>query len=111
MSFKFPKWLIVEYISQINTELFNRALPIEELKITQNLKGPDYLALAWDFNIELNPETIQNCDCLFDTLAHELIHIYQDWLEIPNNHNGKFFRYFEEKADGLYDSKIGLTIY
>jgi len=111
MFYKHPKWLINEYIRQINKELFNGCLPLEEIKITQKLKDKSFAALACGSDIELNPFYVNNADLLFETLAHELIHVYQDLLGLPPNHNTKFFRFFEEKANNLYDCKLGLAIY
>jgi predicted SprT family Zn-dependent metalloprotease len=102
---KFPKWLIEEYIIQINKEIFSGFLPVNELKITQKLKGNDALAFYSDYEIELNP-SLMDCSELFFTLGHELIHFYQDILEIPTNHNGKFFRFFGKKIKETYDYKF-----
>lgn len=97
MSFKFPKWLIAEYLEQLNRELFNNLMDISDLKVKQTLKDNNVYAYAWNFEINLNPNRIGNCDELFNTLAHELIHYYQESLEIPNNHGGAFFRFFAKK--------------
>jgi hypothetical protein len=98
---KFPKWLIVEYIEQINKDIFGGFLPVEQLSVTQKLKGNDALAFYSDYEIELNPSLL-DCEELFFTLAHELIHFYQDILELPFNHNGKFFRFYGEKITEIY---------
>lgn len=99
---KYPAWLIDEYIEQINHELFNNMLPIESLKIRQHTKGTDFSALYFDGKIELFLHHIYSLDILFATLAHELVHYYQDILELPTNHNGKFFRYYTEKYLDIY---------
>ena len=103
MSFKFPKWLIAEYLEQLNRDLFDNRMDISDLKVKQNLKNPRIFAYEWNFTIQLNPGKIGHCDELFNTLAHELIHYYQESLEIPNNHGGAFFRFYAKKYCGLFD--------
>lgn len=98
---KFPRWLIAEFVNQINREIFGGFLPVEQLKIKQTLKKNSELAFYTDFEIELNPKLLDSEE-LFFTLAHELIHFYQDVLEIPMNHNGKFFRFFGDKIKTTY---------
>jgi|WetSurMetagenome_2_1015567.scaffolds.fasta_scaffold08302_9 hypothetical protein len=100
---KFPRWLIVEYAKQINKELFNNLLPIELLGIRQTTKDND-IAFYTDYEIGINYKRLGNdCEELFITLAHEFIHFYQDILKLPLNHNGKFFRFYHDKACNLYD--------
>lgn len=99
----YPKWLIAEMVKQINREVFGGVLPLESLRIKQTRKPSEFCALYWDCEIELftfqNPDTFE----LFNTIAHEMIHFYQDCLELPMNHGGAFFRYYSAKCKALYD--------
>jgi len=99
---KFPAWLIAEYLRQINQELFNGAIKLHTVKVKQTLKEKHIFAYCLDKTIELNPKAIKTTDELFNTLAHELIHVYQFMLGLPTNHNGKFFKVFAKKACNLY---------
>lgn len=102
---KYPKWLIAEYVDQINRELFNGVLPIEELTFRQYEYDEHYSAVYFDYNIDLYINWQRSTDELFATLAHEMVHYFQDLLDIPTNHNGKFFRYYADKFVKVYGEK------
>jgi hypothetical protein len=78
-------------------------LSVELLRIYQTAKDQD-IAFYTDYEIGLNYKRLNNdCEELFITIAHELIHFFQDMLELPLNHNGKFFKYYHDKACNLYN--------
>ena len=99
----FPRWLIAEFVKQINQEVFNNALPIKELIVKQCRKPSEFCALYWDCEIQIFTANHPDTPELFSTIAHEMIHFYQDILEIPMNHGGAFFRYYSRKCQELYD--------
>lgn len=90
-------------VKQINREVFGNCLPIKDLRIKQTRGESKFCALYWDSEIEIftfqNPNTFE----LFNTIAHEMIHFYQDCLEIPMNHGGAFFRFYTKKCQALYN--------
>ena len=94
---RFPKEHLNNIAAELNEILFNSALPINELDIRQSNYDPNIAAWYGDYDIQIFSNFHHTDAQLYETIAHELIHFYQDILEIPMNHNGKFFRYYSEK--------------
>lgn len=84
-------------IAELNDTLFNSVLPINELKVKQKRHSDDVMAEYLQGEIILYSNWMIEPFDFMHTLAHELIHYYQDCLDIPINHGGKFFRYYADK--------------
>jgi hypothetical protein len=95
---RMKKQFIYEMAQEINIVLFNGNLDISEINIIQPRKNPyNWLGYYIGNEIRIYPEAHQNEFDLMHTLAHEMVHYYQDILECPTNHNGALFRHFTKK--------------
>lgn len=94
---KFSKSLINEIANELNTVLFNSQLAIDLLDIKQKNYDPHIAAWYGAEEIIIFSNFHHTIQQLYETIAHELIHYYQDSLDIPLGHNCKIFRYYSKK--------------
>lgn len=101
-----PKLKLRLIAEEINSSVFNNALDISVIDF--HFKKKDENARAWYYRFNKTPfiqiikKHHENDNELIASIAHELIHYYQDCLDIPINHGGKFFRYYKEKICRIY---------
>jgi hypothetical protein len=103
-----PRFKLRLYAEQINSEIFHNKLDIS--KVHFELKHKEHKgARAWYWRtneipiIQIIKTEHDNEFGIFHSIAHELIHYYQDNLAIPINHGGKFFRYYKRKICDFYN--------
>ena len=85
---------------EINQVLFDGMLDLTELKIyvRTSTHRQGWLGYYLSGKIRIYAKDHKNSyTAMINTLAHELVHFYQDMLECPTNHNGKIFRYYTAK--------------
>ena len=107
---------LIELSIQINDEVFNSEINLNSLKfknIKEDKENPN--CRAWYYPATNKIVLIEthhfNEFEIFHTLAHELIHVFNEQCDPDQelthlNHGGKFFRYYKRKVCNTYGIKF-----
>ncbi len=113
---KLTRAKLMEFAIQINEEVFNFQINLNGLKfknIKEDKENPN--CRAWYYpdanRIVLIEKHHPNEFEIFHTIAHELIHVFNEQCDPDQelthlNHGGKFFRYYKRKVCDTYGIKF-----
>lgn len=92
-------------INLINQEVFDYAIDTDLLSVKNKKKDP-HSVKGWfypdSYSIVIIESEHNSRFEIFETVAHELIHAFQNQLELPLAHNAKFFKFYKNKICKQY---------
>jgi Zn-dependent peptidase ImmA (M78 family) len=98
-------------LEYINYELFDNKLDLSDITIRQKRLHTLHMADYFDNEITIYLNWFDSLEDIKHTLAHELVHYYQDTLDLPFNHNTRFFQYYREKYLAITKYDFNAQVY